>query len=387
LECLPPPRSYRAQLREVMFRLLPGCSGRGSLRAFYLARVGDRGLHSLAQNIEGAGANIAAAEQRWHSAVAFQAPFVQSADSSSHLLGSQARFAAGSIQGLQLPKPKPRRDPDRPKRPTSAWLKFLADFRQQNQGLQSKEVLTKAAQSWRGMSATEKQPYNASAEQEKEAYKKKFDEYVSSGKRDAWAKPPGKPKAPPSAYLRFATQFRSSNPGMSMLESTKAAGKEWNSMSDAQKAPYQKEYEAAKSKYVTELESYKASGAEAAWKERVGIAVQEKKAEAFKLKAKAEAAKEKAKSARAAAAKHTAKVAKAKAKAKAASSRTASARPKSAAAKAKAKADAKAKVAATKAKAAADKAVAKAKAAVAKAKEAAAQARGPGGKSKAKAKA
>merc|ERR1712070_436563 len=99
-----------------------------------------------------------------------------------------------------------------------------------------------------------------------------MDDYVSSGKKDAWRRDPEKPKRPMSAYFLYASQFREQNPGVKKVtEVIKQATAQWKTLSDTQKAPFVKQAESAKAKYVKDMEQYKASGKELAWQTKVGI--------------------------------------------------------------------------------------------------------------------
>merc|ERR1712232_1144863 len=106
-----------------------------------------------------------------------------------------------------------------------------------------------------------------------------------------------------TGFLRFVADRRKGNEAMKMTEVTKMCGGEWKAMSEAQRKPYNDQYEAEKVRYQTEMEKYKASGKEEQWKARVGIKTKaeldkEKKAAAEKKKTdkekKTAAAKKKA---------------------------------------------------------------------------------------------
>jgi len=236
------------------------------------------------------------------------------------------------------------RDPARPKRPISAWLRYLADFRKQNVALKGPEVMKDASAKWKALTTEQRKPYEIPYQAEKKVYDKAFAEYVSSGKRDAWVRDPEKPKRPKTGFIRFATEYRTKNPALKMTEASKKAGEVWKTMSAESKAPYEKLYTTEKAQYDKLMQAYKDSGKEEAWKANKPPTPAEKK------KAKQEEAK----------AKEAAKKAKAKEK-------EAAKKAKEAAKKAKDKEKEAAKK--LKAKEAADKAKAKAVAAAAKLKE------------------
>jgi len=192
------------------------------------------------------------------------------------------------------------RDPERPTKPASAWLLFLADFRKgaAAKSLGNKEVMSTAATKWKAMSASERAPFEGPAKSAQDRYRKAMDAYLSSGKKDAWARDPEKPKRPLTAFFLYATKFREQNPGMKKVtEVTKQANVQWKALSEAQKAPFVQQAEAAKAKYAQDIAKYKASGKELAWQTKVGItdALRKKSEAAAKAKEAANKKKMKAK--------------------------------------------------------------------------------------------
>jgi hypothetical protein len=188
-------------------------------------------------------------------------------------------------------------DPERPKKPSTAWLLFLADFRQQmkdkNAVLKPKEVFVAASTEWKAIPSERKQKYDDVYKQEKAVYEERFKEYVTSGKKDAWKSDPERPKKPLTAYFRFLQDFRAQNPNPSISETAKAASTAWKALAKEKRTQYNKEYATAKAKYQKDLEAYKASGKEHAWKSKVGIAQVEEKLIAAKKKAQEKAIREK----------------------------------------------------------------------------------------------
>lgn len=84
------------------------------------------------------------------------------------------------------------KDPNKPKRPPTAYFIFLADFRIQmaNSGIEHKELLRKAGENWRGMSDALKKPYEKKALAESKKYEEAMTEYRKSGGGVAAAPPP-----------------------------------------------------------------------------------------------------------------------------------------------------------------------------------------------------
>lgn len=187
---------------------------------------------------------------------------------------------------------KPARDPDRPKRPTSGWMYFLQQYRgeRKNAGetLKATEVMKAASTAWKEMPAPQRRPFEELAEADKRVYTKAMAEYVESGKKEAWKRDPDKPKRPMTSYMQFLKEFRASHAELKLTETSKLGGKAWKELTPQQREPYERQYEVRKQAYDEEMKKYTASGKEQVWKEKVGIAAQEKK-----LAEKAEKEKEK----------------------------------------------------------------------------------------------
>lgn len=159
--------------------------------------------------------------------------------------------------------------------------------------MKPKEVMVVASTEWKVIPADRKQKYDHVYKQEKAVYEERFKEYVTSGKKDAWKSDPERPKRPLTAYFLFLQEYRAQNSNLSIIESTKAAGTAWKELPKEKRTPYEKDYAAAKVKYQKDLETYKASGKEAAWKSKVGIADVEAKLVAAKQKIQEKAIREK----------------------------------------------------------------------------------------------
>ncbi|CAK9156307.1 unnamed protein product [Ilex paraguariensis] len=88
--------------------------------------------------------------------------------------------AAGSKQTTK--KAKPAKDPNKPKRPASAFFVFMEEFRKQfkekHPNNKSVSVVGKAGgDKWKSMSEAEKAPYAAKAEKRKAEYEKNMRAY------------------------------------------------------------------------------------------------------------------------------------------------------------------------------------------------------------------
>lgn len=207
------------------------------------------------------------------------------------------------------------KDPECPKRPTSSWVRFLADFRASvdKETVKPKDVMTLGAAKWKAMAVNEKKPYEEQAAAEKKAYEEAATVYIESGKKAAWNRDPAKPKLPLSGYMRFAAKFRAKHTDLKMTEQAVKSAEAWKILAAADREPYEAAYKAEKTAYDEAIKTYNASGQEQAWKEKVGITANETKTAEKKksTKDKEKAAKELAKQ------KETAKKEKEKEKAKA----------------------------------------------------------------------
>uniref|UniRef100_A0A7S1M4T3 HMG box domain-containing protein n=1 Tax=Alexandrium catenella TaxID=2925 RepID=A0A7S1M4T3_ALECA len=190
------------------------------------------------------------------------------------------------------------RDPDRPKKPMTGWLRYLQSFRVSNPGLKGRESMATAAERWKTMTEDEKRLFQEAYKKDKASYEKQYKEYVDSGKKEGWERPPDKPKMPAPAFFQYATAYRAKNPHIKTTEASKTASALWKDMTAEQKKPYEDKYEKDKEQHAKDMKVYKESGKEEAWKEKVGIAEKEraaaKKKEAAAAKKKAAAEKKKA---------------------------------------------------------------------------------------------
>jgi len=182
-------------------------------------------------------------------------------------------------------------DPEKPKKPSTAFLLFLADFRKQNknQKLVPKEVVKKGAEEWKSAA---KSKYEKEAEKLKVDYEKEMKKYLESGRAEMWKRDPNKPKRPLNGFIQFM-QDENMTPS---AESKKA----WAALDAKKKEAYEKSFQEELAKYNKALETYAASGSEEKWKEKVGLkyiedAIEKKAEKAKALKEKEKAKKEKKK--------------------------------------------------------------------------------------------
>jgi len=161
-------------------------------------------------------------------------------------------------------------DPMRPKRPASAWVHFLSDFRKKNTELPGKDVMGSASKEWKLMTSLQKKPFQDKYDAAKKVYDVDQDAYVKSGQKEAWRRDPEKPKKPLSAFFQFLSGYRTKNASLKPTEIAKLAGAIWKDMNAEQKKPYEKQYNDEKNKYDEAMKLYKASGKEEAWKAKTG---------------------------------------------------------------------------------------------------------------------
>mmetsp|Transcript_9262 Transcript_9262/g.19042 ORF Transcript_9262/g.19042 Transcript_9262/m.19042 type:complete len:352 (+) Transcript_9262:131-1186(+) len=166
-----------------------------------------------------------------------------------------------------------RRDPERPKKPPTAYLAFAADVRSQNPTLKASEQAKLAGGKWKAMSAAEKQPYQNRVAPQVESYREQMKAYKDSGKEAAWKerrgmRDPEKPKRPVSGFFMFVAEVRAQNPSLKVTEQAKLAGGRWKAMSAEEKAPFERRAAPQFERFKQQLQAYKDSGKEAAWKQK-----------------------------------------------------------------------------------------------------------------------
>jgi len=162
-------------------------------------------------------------------------------------------------------------DPNKPKRPTSAYFFFVAKQREEleKQGRKitrvaewTKEVSLK----WKALTEKERAPFDAKAQVDKERYDSQMLEYKG--------KDPNKPKRPQSSYFLWLADFREENkekfPENKRL--LQAAGEKWRELTPPDKEKYELMAKEEKRKYEIALREYAASGGAAAAKQAAAVA-------------------------------------------------------------------------------------------------------------------
>jgi len=163
----------------------------------------------------------------------------------------------GSTNGA---KRKLAKDPNKPKRPTSAYFYFVADKREEHKKAGRK--ITKVAEwtkevsaIWREITDEDKEPFAIMAAKDKARY----DEEMAAYK----GKDPNKPKRGQSAYFLFLADFRAKNKGVyeENKDLLRGAGEEWKNLDDEEKKPYEDQAAIEKKKYEAAMANYKPQAA------------------------------------------------------------------------------------------------------------------------------
>eukprot|EP00747_Dinoflagellata_sp_TGD_P186233 gnl/TRDRNA2_/TRDRNA2_43159_c0_seq1.p1 gnl/TRDRNA2_/TRDRNA2_43159_c0~~gnl/TRDRNA2_/TRDRNA2_43159_c0_seq1.p1 ORF type:complete len:202 (+),score=86.44 gnl/TRDRNA2_/TRDRNA2_43159_c0_seq1:82-687(+) len=175
-----------------------------------------------------------------------------------------------------------------PTKPQNAYWIYLAENRAEFQkkvpaGSKASAVAKLAGEKWKTMTEKEKAPFNKKAECLKAQYEKDLAAFKAKGgvmkkrgcdedgnpkkgkkgKTGKKEKDPNKPKKPAGgAYGVFLSENRDKikaalPAGHKITDVTKAAGAKFKALSDKEKAPYEKKYQALKAAYEKAMKSYK----------------------------------------------------------------------------------------------------------------------------------
>jgi len=153
------------------------------------------------------------------------------------------------------------KDPNKPKRSTSAYFYFLADCRKEaaklgNPPKRIAEFTKEASEKWKALTVDGKKPFEASAAIDRKRYEEQMAAY--KGK----TVDPNKPKRPPTAYFLFLADFRirMAGKGVEHKDLLKMAGEEWRGMSGEDKKPYEKDALVESKKYEGKMTEYRKNG-------------------------------------------------------------------------------------------------------------------------------
>lgn len=163
---------------------------------------------------------------------------------------------------------KKYKDPNKPKRPTSAYFYFVAKEREEakkrGEDISRVAEWTKVVSAkWRELTSSQKKPFDEMAAKDKTRYEKQMSTYTGPGAKRP--KDANKPKRAQSAYFLFLADFRAREKGNFTHEGghkdlIKAAGKAWNELSSAEKKPYEAKHAKLKAEYETAMADYAAGG-------------------------------------------------------------------------------------------------------------------------------
>lgn len=156
-------------------------------------------------------------------------------------------------------KAKKVKDPNKPKRATSAYFYFLAHCRKEAAKLnkpQISEFTKNASVEWAKLGATEKKKFEDQAAKDKQRYEEEMAEY--KGK----TVDPNKPKRGPTAYFLFLADFRieMADQGIEHKELLRLAGERWRNLSPDKKGPYEKKALEESKKYEVAMAEYRKNG-------------------------------------------------------------------------------------------------------------------------------
>jgi len=157
---------------------------------------------------------------------------------------------------------KPKKSCDGIKKPTSAYIYFVSDYRMilKKKGKDTSRVQDVAklcGAAWKGMTDEEKIPYQEKYSIDRARYLK---EKEVLDKR--MGKDPNKPKRPQTAYFCFLAEFRKEMAGKTLKDGEKIptlAGEKWRLMTADRKKQYEELVEKDKLRYEREMEEYKKS--------------------------------------------------------------------------------------------------------------------------------
>lgn len=183
--------------------------------------------------------------------------------------------AKGAVQGKGQ-KRKRVKDPNKPKRATTAYFYYLSSERElaKKEGRESNRIAEFTKQisaKWRALSEDERKPFEDKAATDKARYQDQMKIFTG--------KDPDKPKRPQSAYFIFLGEFRNKHKGQyAHKDILRKAGEKWNQMSTEDKKPFEEGAEKGRKVYEEKMKNYN-SGATAAKKAKVesknGAAVEE----------------------------------------------------------------------------------------------------------------
>lgn len=160
------------------------------------------------------------------------------------------------------PGQKKVKDPNKPKRSTSAYFYYLAfcreDAKKHGRSISKIAEFTKEASAkWRNLNAKEKKEFDDKAAADKARYDREMQSY--GGGRGRAPKDPNAPKKPLTGYFLFLADFRERHRGKDIANKDllKMAGEEWRELDDSEKMPYEKRSQEEGKKYEAKMVEYR----------------------------------------------------------------------------------------------------------------------------------
>lgn len=146
------------------------------------------------------------------------------------------------------------------KKPTSAYLYFVSDYRlvlkKKGENISKvQEVAKLCGEAWKKMSDEEKGPYIQKYNTDRSRYLKEKEAYDRKMGKD-----PNKPKRPQTAYFFFLADFRKEMANKPLPDGKKIptlAGERWKLMTETDKITYEKMVEKDKARYEKEMAEWR----------------------------------------------------------------------------------------------------------------------------------
>lgn len=165
----------------------------------------------------------------------------------------------------QRPGQKKVKDPNKPKRATSAYFFFLADCREQakkaGRSLSKIAEFTKeCSETWREMGPKDKKKFDEKASTDKKRYEAEMKNYGGGGGSAKAQRDPNQPKKPLTGYFLFLADFRKQNEGTPNKDILKMAGEKWRGLDETEKLPYEQASQKEQKKYEIAMAEFRKTG-------------------------------------------------------------------------------------------------------------------------------
>merc|ERR1712241_1533642 len=169
--------------------------------------------------------------------------------------------AVAAPQQHTKPSGKPRKDPNAPKKPLSAYFLFSQDERLKVKAEYPDYSITEVAKElgrrWASIDPNVKSGY----EQRYQESRKQYEQAMTAYKPQKKKKDPNAPKQPLSAYFIFSSEERQKvkalHPNYSICEVAKELGRRWADMAPEVKQRFQQMAEEGRQKYDQEMAAYR----------------------------------------------------------------------------------------------------------------------------------